>query len=404
VNLKARLGATGVRKQVEDVKEITAHPALDLILEPNKHMDGFSFEEKTHYYQQQIGNAYWARNTDGVGAVKSMGQLEPWRVTIIPDPEKVVGGYVLDKGQQHEKFFPAEDVAHFMYPNPFNPLVGMGNGDIAIWTIVRAISMRTFKQALWDNHARPDFLLRAQYGLTKAQKKRILREWFQLFRGVAKAGRAGVVDHDLDVKQLNFSPREVALIAEAKFDRDELANLYGVPVSKLTVGTHLGGGGSETDSDDGAWKADTILPLTLRFEMQLNMHFVPWFDPSQRIFFAHDNPVPKNVEQRVKVDESDLKTGARTINEVRAERNLPPVEWGERPWLPLTVAQVGTPERDKPPPPAPKSQKSDEVDFGVGVTPQEQTLEGRLESILDGTFRGTVGGNTPEPTGAGEGS
>ena len=28
---------------------------------------------------------------------------------------------------------------------------------------------------------------------------------------------------------------------------------------------------------------------------------------------------------------TDLRWGVRTINEVRAERGLPPVEWGERP-------------------------------------------------------------------------
>ena len=39
--------------------------------------------------------------------------------------------------------------------------------------------------------------------------------------------------------------------------------------------------------------------------------------------------------------EADLKAGVTTINEERATRNLPPVDWGDKPWFPAMLIQVG---------------------------------------------------------------
>jgi hypothetical protein len=41
----------------------------------------------------------------------------------------------------------------------------------------------------------------------------------------------------------------------------------------------------------------------------------------------------------------DLKFGVVTINELRGERGLPPVPWGDTPWLPLLWAPTDLPER-----------------------------------------------------------
>ena len=68
--------------------------------------------------------------------------------------------------------------------------------------------------------------------------------------------------------------------------------------------------------------------------------------PGGRLFLASDDPTPRNQQYALQQAQLDLRWGVRSINEVRAERGLPPVEWGDRPWLPLTLAPTDFPDRE----------------------------------------------------------
>jgi hypothetical protein len=55
--------------------------------------------------------------------------------------------------------------------------------------------------------------------------------------------------------------------------------------------------------------------------------------------------VPVNRELTAKEQELKLKYGVVTINEVRGEDGLPPVPWGDAPWLPRLWARTDDPDR-----------------------------------------------------------
>ena len=59
---------------------------------------------------------------------------------------------------------------------------------------------------------------------------------------------------------------------------------------------------------------------------------LPRYDPSGRLFLASEDPTPQEQARVLRQQESDLKFGVRTVNEIRAERGLPPVPWGDRPF------------------------------------------------------------------------
>ena len=54
----------------------------------------------------------------------------------------------------------------------------------------------------------------------------------------------------------------------------------------------------------------------------------------QRLFLASDDPTPVDGSLSVTQQIADLQYGVVSINEVRSERGLPAVPWGEVPWLP----------------------------------------------------------------------
>jgi hypothetical protein len=58
----------------------------------------------------------------------------------------------------------------------------------------------------------------------------------------------------------------------------------------------------------------------------------------RRLFVASENPVPIDATISLQQQAQDLKFGIITINEIRADRGLEPVPWGNVPWLPLQWA------------------------------------------------------------------
>ena len=74
-----------------------------------------------------------------------------------------------------------------------------------------------------------------------------------------------------------------------------------------------------------------ILPRLRRRDEKLNEQLIPLFDPSGRLFFHTPDPTPANQQYLLQQEQSDLRFGVRTINEIRAARGLAPVAWGDRP-------------------------------------------------------------------------
>ena len=49
------------------------------------------------------------------------------------------------------------------------------------------------------------------------------------------------------------------------------------------------------------------------------------------LFFSTPDPTPANQQFLLQQEQSDLRNGVRTINEVRTARGLAPVVWGDKP-------------------------------------------------------------------------
>ena len=111
----------------------------------------------------------------------------------------------------------------------------------------------------------------------------------------------------------------------------------GVPLAFLTTHTNL----ANLQAAEQQHTAQAVRPRLRRRDEKLNEQLVPLFDAGGRLFLASDDPVGGNRELSLKERELYLRQGVVTINEVRSEQGLPPVTWGDAPWLSTRVAQPG---------------------------------------------------------------
>src|SRR5262249_41134673 len=116
--------------------------------------------------------------------------------------------------------------------------------------------------------------------------------------------------------------------------KEDIANAFHVPISFLTTNTNL----ANLLASQSQHMALAIDPRLRRRDEKLNEQLVPLLDPTRRLFLASEDPVPIDMDAMIARKERDMKSGLVTINEVRSERGLPPVDWGDKPWLPLNWA------------------------------------------------------------------
>src|SRR5207302_268530 len=134
----------------------------------------------------------------------------------------------------------------------------------------------------------------------------------------------------LRVWLLAHSHGDLAGLADLKATRDDVAACFHVPLAVPTTETNL----ANLQAAEHQHMAKAVRPRLRRRDEKLNEQLIPFFDPERRLFLASDDPVPADRVQAAKERELDLKYGVRTVNEVRGERGLPPVPWGDVPFAP----------------------------------------------------------------------
>jgi hypothetical protein len=77
-----------------------------------------------------------------------------------------------------------------------------------------------------------------------------------------------------------------------------------------------------------------------RLAEKMNERLVPLY--GDNMFLAFDNVIPEDKEFLLKKQTEQLKTGYTVINEERQKDGQDPVEWGDRPLLPMNIVPLGT--------------------------------------------------------------
>lgn len=321
-----------------EIEEVLDHPFLELMRNVNPWRNSFDLKYETELFLELTGNSYWYLRGNGLGVPAEIWVLPANRVTIVPDPVKFIKRFEFRSSGlvNPEKFDPSE-VIHFRFPNPRDVLYGMGPLMGAANAIDVNQYMRDYEMALFKNQARPDFLMNVKGTWTPEQRKRFDEMWQQKFRGNRKAGKFAVVEGDIDVKQLGFSPKELNFLVGRKITMQEIMGIFGVPMSKVTSeDVNL----ANAKIGEYQYKKETIVPRLKLMEEKLNEKLMPLYD--EKLFVLYNNPVPEDEEFRLKERESNLKTGYSSINQERQKDGQESVDWGDKPLLPTNLVPIGS--------------------------------------------------------------
>jgi HK97 family phage portal protein len=330
--LRAQQHLQPFTKSARQIEEVTSHPLLALLAQANPLHSAFDLWELTTLYLEVHGRAFWYLDLDPVlGMPRAIWPLPAQNVTPrrSPDSPSLIDYYEYQAGRQRQEF-PSEQVVFFRYPDPKDPYLG---GLSPLRACFEQVALQSeyaaTKAALYENRGIPSALISPDDVIGEEERDRLETQWNTKFKR-GGAGKVVVAESGVKLQLLQQSLGDLAALADMQATKEDVANAFHVPLSYLTTQTNL----ANLQAAQTQHLSLAITPRLSRRDEKLNQQLVPLFDPSGRLFLASEIQGATADEATWQRAMNDLKYGVVTVNEVRADRGLAPVPWGDTPWAP----------------------------------------------------------------------
>ena len=326
-----------------EIEEVVDHRLINTLNTVNPHMNRVDLLEITSLYQDLSGNAYWYLVKDGLGLVEQIYAIPPDRISIIRDPVEFISGYEYRYGTKRV-VFPNDSIIHFKYPNPKDVYYGASPLQAVAESFNINENMNTYENSMFANNARMEGYFTSPAGtkgsdpIDEESWERIKVELQQTSAGVGNVGKTHFFSHGIEFKPTSWQPRELGFLKGREWTQQEIFDAFVVPLALFDPAANR----ANAETANLILTRYGIRPNHIRLESKLNEYIGPAFD--EKLFLAFDNVVPEDNDFRLKEDVALQGSGAKSINEVRKERSMEPVEGGDEPLVArgLTpLSQVG---------------------------------------------------------------
>lgn len=317
--------------------ELEDHPLAALLDTINPIHSRFEFWELTVTWLELLGNAYWYVVRNAMGVPVELWPVPPDRMLVIPGKQKLIDGY-LYRYQGHSVSFDADEIVHLRYVNPRSLYYGAGPLQAAAYEYDTELYLKKYRVHLFENDGTPRGVLYTDQLLDEATIERMRAAWSKAYGGVDNRGKVAVLQAGVKYQQIQLGPAELDFLKSSRATRDDILGIFGVPASKLGLVEDVNRANAE--ANNYTFQNEVILPRLRLIEEKLNKELAAFY--SDGVWVEFDSPVPEDREFRLKERETNIKTGYTSINEERERDGLPPASWGELPYLPFNLMQVGS--------------------------------------------------------------
>jgi HK97 family phage portal protein len=302
------------------------NPVQRLLDNPNPFWTRGDLWRATETYLGLWGSAYWGLERDEAGQIVEIWPLRSDRMRVIPDRERYIKGFVyVGQSQQMVPYVP-EDIVWMHYFNPLDEYAGLSPiAPLRLSADMGMDALRANRNVL-SNDASPGLVIETSDTPTDAEIGEFYERWESRFRGVEKSRRPTLLSAGMKASNLGFSPRDMEYMHTLRWSLEDVARVYGVPrpmIGDIERATY-----SNFQVARRVFWEDTIIPQLIFYQEALQQHLLPQFgDPSLFVEFdlskieaLRDTENHKASRRKTYVD-----AGIMTVDEVRADMNLPPL-------------------------------------------------------------------------------
>jgi len=291
------------------------------------------------------GTSYWEIERNGAGKPIALYPLHPARVTIVPDKVEFIRGFIYEVNGR-EIALDREDVFLLKYWNPDSENHGEHYGIGSYQAGSRIVTIDTWAQSYNESFfkydATPGGALETDQPLDEDSAKLARKRWEEVHSGRQRSHRIAILSEGLKYKPTQPTMRDMTFVELRKMNREEICAVFRVPPAIVGIFEYANYANAK-EQQSMFWK-NRIVPLLVKIQEALNQGFVPHFnDSSLYVEFDLSNVEALREDQNQKATRENIlvRSGLRTINELRAADNLPPVEWGDQPPEPASPGIPG---------------------------------------------------------------
>ena len=214
-----------------------------------------------------------------------------------------------------------------------NPLGGLSTLSFGRKTFGLAAAIDRAASGAFRNGIRPTGVLVSKDTLTGPQRTEAERVLHEKYVGAVNEGKPMLLDRDMSWQQMSINPDDAQMLESRSFSVEEICRFFSVPPHMIGHTEKTSSWGSGVEQMTIGFVQFTLRERLKNIESTLEKQLLTPIERAAgyRIEFNIEGLLRGDSKTRADVHASALQNGWRTINEVRAIENLPPVEGGETP-------------------------------------------------------------------------
>lgn len=319
---------------------------------PNPNMTACQFFKTMEACRCTYGNAYALKVMDKDGTVERLDVLDPARVRpvmdtasgelwyrITPDPTRGKSGgdvYVHNYYVIHVPFISTNGYSGV------NPISVLHN------TLQYADAIGNFNSEMLAQGVNAQIVLSAPTNLGREQKERMLEDFRETYRETS--GNILLLESGVTAQSLKLSPIDTKLLEVEKITRSKVAMVYNLPPHLL--GDYSNESYSSQEQQMLEFLSLTMLPIVTAWEQELDRKLLTVRQRNAGNHFKFDltSILRADASTQAEVDYKAVRSAWKTIDEIRAERGLPPLpdNLGSHAMISQDLATVAFTVNEKP--------------------------------------------------------
>ena len=318
----------GIRRVAKD------HPLYWILHDsPNFDQTAVDFWEYMTAGIELQGNAYAEINRRPDGFITSLVPIRPDMVSAKRQQSGSIQYRWTEDGREVVRA--DRDILHIRGPLG-DALSGVSTLTACRGAFDAAIAADSASETLFTNGIRPSGILKTkpEISLSPEQRAEFEKLLNEKFRGALNAGRPMLLDRGMEWQQLDLSPEDAQMVETRGWGVEEICRIFGVPPHMVGHTANSTSWGTGIEQQTLGFVKFSLRRRIKRIEQALEKQLLSRTERQNGVTveFNLEGLLRGDTESRAKFYESGLKNKWRTINEVRAFENEPPVPWGDRPW------------------------------------------------------------------------
>lgn len=361
-------------------KKYQTHPSYHVLnCEPNQRMTRYTFIKLLISSMLLKGNGYAYIVREKNGDVREMIYLPPEYVTIVP-PQYIYQP-VTYKVTGFDFEVPAADMIHLINYS-YDGVNGISTLSFAHDTLELTDNSERHARHFFAGGCGVGGILKVQAKMTDEQKSSIKQSWDKVFNANSRGDTNGVaiLEGNMDYQPVRINGRDAQLLESRQYNVVDICRFFNVsPVMAFDL-SHSSY--STVEATNISFLSTTLQPILTKIELEFK----------RKLFRDHgDIAIEFDVAALLRTDKASqsayykemILNGIMSVNEVRKELNLIPVEGGDTNFIAANLLSLTAcannvpansaiqPEKQEPDPE--KSETEDEEEKPVDEKPVDET-------------------------------